>query len=93
MSLAGKGRFSGDLERGGHYNEKIGAPVYVDETGAVAGESFAIGDTTYAKLQRFVGKFGVEQRGIERVPENERTDTHLFKIGTMVCSSRREVIH
>jgi hypothetical protein len=43
--------------------------------GAVPGESFEYGDSWYAKTMRFVGKFGVEQRGIERVPEDERTDT------------------
>lgn len=78
-----------DVEKGGHiYKEKVGAPVYVDETGAVPAESFAIGDTLYAKIQRVAGKYGVEQRGIERVPENERSDTNLVKIGTMVCCTR-----
>ncbi|KAI8943342.1 hypothetical protein NX059_001359 [Plenodomus lindquistii] len=52
-----------------------GRAAYVEEDGAVAGESFAIGNGVLAKLQRFAGKFGVEQRGIERVPEYERTDT------------------
>ena len=69
-----------------HYaDQKFGAPVYADETGAVPGESFAIGDSLYARMQRAVGRFGVEQRGIERVPENERTDRNLVKVGTMVC--------
>ena len=63
-------------------NEKV-PPFYTDQTGGVPGESFEIGDTPYAKLQRFVGRFGVEQRGIERVPEDERTDTNLRKVGTM----------
>ena len=79
-----------DLEYGHdrRASEKIGAPVYVDETGAVAGDSFAVGDTWYAKTQRFVGRFGVEQRGIERVPENERTDGNLVKVGTLVRLAR-----
>ncbi|KAI9789441.1 MAG: hypothetical protein M1833_002414 [Piccolia ochrophora] len=47
---------------------------YVSEIGAVPGESFVVGDTLYAKLQRIAGKYSVEQRGIERVPEDERTD-------------------
>ena len=59
-------------------------PAYVDETGAVPGESFTYGNSTYAKIQRFAGKFGVEQRGIERVPEDERTDKSPHQIGTMV---------
>ena len=69
-----------DIESG----KKYGAPVLEDEFGAVHGESFAAGDTVYAKLQGFAGKLGVEQRGIERVPEDERTDTNLWKVATMV---------
>jgi purine-cytosine permease-like protein len=58
--------------------------TYVDDSGAVPGESFEVGDTLYAKLQRVAGKFKIEQRGIERVPESERTDTHgLVNVGTM----------
>jgi len=60
--------------------------IYVDETGAVPGESFSYGNTTYGKIQRFAGKYKIEQRGIERVPENERTDKSLYIIGTMVRS-------
>ncbi|KAI4149303.1 MAG: hypothetical protein L6R39_002541 [Caloplaca ligustica] len=58
-------------------------PVYADDTGAVPGESFAIGNSLYARIQRFAGKYAIEQRGIERVPEDERTDTNLAKVGTM----------
>ncbi|KAI9821121.1 MAG: purine-cytosine permease [Pycnora praestabilis] len=54
-----------------------------EEAHAVPAESFAIGDSWNAKAQRFAGKFGVEQRGIERVPENERTDKSLMNLGTM----------
>jgi hypothetical protein len=80
---------SAAVEAGEHYyaDQKFGAPVYADETGAVPGESFATGNTLYARLQRTVGRFGVEQRGIERVPENERTDTNLAKVGTMVSGA------
>lgn len=53
--------------------------------GAVPGESFVYGNSMYAKLQRVAGKLNVEQRGIERVPDNERTDTSYFNIGSMVC--------
>lgn len=51
--------------------------------GAVPGESFEYGDSLYARIQRIAGKFNVEQRGIERVPENERTDTSYFNISSM----------
>ena len=73
-----------DVETGDQYSEKRGAPVYTDDSGAVAAETFEYGNSTYAKLQRLAGKFNIEQRGIERVPENERTDTNLMKVGTMV---------
>ena len=56
-----------------------------DASGAVHGESFVVGDSTYAKLQRLAGRFRIEQRGIERVPEDERTDKSTLKVGTMVC--------
>ena len=64
--------------------EKGGLPTYTTDAPAVAGEVFTTGDTTYAKIQRFATRFGVEPRGIERVPEDERTDTNLRKVGTMV---------
>ncbi|KAF2707998.1 hypothetical protein K504DRAFT_468390 [Pleomassaria siparia CBS 279.74] len=67
--------------------EKVGmgmtAGHYADD-GAVAGETFVQGDGMYAKLQRLAGRFNVEQRGIERVPEDERDDTSLLNVGTMV---------
>ncbi|KAI9773146.1 MAG: purine-cytosine permease [Geoglossum simile] len=56
----------------------------VDDSGAVPAETFEVGDSVYAKLQRVAGKFKIEQRGIERVPENERTDLDgLVNVGTM----------
>ena len=64
--------------------EKFGGPILEDDTGAVHSESFAYGDGLYAKLQNFAGRLGVEQRGIERVPESERTDTSLRKVATLV---------
>lgn len=71
-----------------HKHIAPGIPVYGDDAGAVPGESFTYGDSLYARIQRFAGKYAIEQRGIERVPENERTDTNLAKVGTMVrlCS-------
>lgn len=62
----------------------VGNLLY-DDTGAVPGESFEYGDSLYARLQRFAGKLRVEQRGIERVPDDERTDTSYTNIGSMVC--------
>lgn len=62
-------------------------PSYVDsDTGAVPGESFEYGTSVFAKAQRLAGKFKIEQRGIERVPENERTDDKhpYLNVATMV---------
>lgn len=57
------------------------------EDGAVPGESFIYGDSLYAKAQRAAAKFNIEVRGIERVPEEERTETGLralLNVATMV---------
>jgi hypothetical protein len=54
------------------------------DAGAIPGETFVQGESLYAKVQRLAGRFHVEQRGIERVPENERYDTSLLNVGTMV---------
>ena len=58
------------------------------EDGAVPGDTFIIGDSWYAKTQRLAGKLKIEQRGIERVPEDERDDNGfkaLLNTMTMVC--------
>ncbi|KAM0802029.1 purine-cytosine permease [Usnea florida] len=68
-----------------------GSPVYNPEAPAVSGDIFITGDSLYAKIQRSVSKFGVEPRGIERVPEDERTDTNLMKAGTMWFSANMVV--
>ncbi|KAI1152707.1 purine-cytosine permease [Nemania diffusa] len=49
------------------------------------------GNSLYARLQTFAGKYGVEQRGIERVPENERTDTSMSQVGTLWLSANMVV--
>lgn len=75
-----------DVEYNAHQStdEKHRSVVVPDESGAVHGESFVAGNTLYARLQRLAGRFGVEQRGIERVPEDERTDKTVIKLSTMV---------
>lgn len=69
----------------GEKHRSVFAP---DESGAVHGETFVTGDTFYHRLQRFAGRYGVEQRGIERVPEDERTDKSTLKVGTMVSTTQ-----
>ncbi|PPJ50026.1 hypothetical protein CBER1_06793 [Cercospora berteroae] len=64
------------------------------EDGAVPGESFEYGSGWYAKVQRLAGKLNVEQRGIERVPEDERTDDGfkaLLNVSTMWLSANMVV--
>lgn len=73
--------------------EKHRSSIIPDESGAVHGESFVHGDGTYAKLQRMVTRFGVEARGIERVPDDERTDKNTMKVGTMVGGARVTCLH
>lgn len=58
---------------------------YIINENAVPKEAFTSGDSIYAKIQRIAGKLGVEQRGIERVPEEEKTDTSMSHAGTLVC--------
>lgn len=66
----------------------------VAEDGAVPGETFVLGDSLYAKAQRLAGRFNIEQRGIERVPEDERDDGGFkayLNTGTMVSLTVRQI--
>lgn len=80
-----------DVEKGPEVDNHLASDSNSNETrdtrsdGAVPGESFVYGNSLYARLQRFAGKLNIEQRGIERVPEDERTDTSYVNIGSMVC--------
>lgn len=73
-----------DMEKSPQAGDKPSSDSNND--GAVRGESFVYGNSAYARLQRLAGKFHIEQRGIERVPEDERTDTSYLNIGSMVRS-------
>jgi len=70
---------TGDVEAHSDSYEVVDAP-------AAYTSDYTAGNSMYAKIQRAAGKFGVEQRGIERVPEDERTDVNIYKIGTLVSS-------
>lgn len=66
--------------------EKIPEPTY--EAGSSdTGEVLHYGGV-FGKWQRIAGKYGVEQRGIERVEEDLRTDNKrpLLNVGTMWLS-------
>ncbi|KAK4504558.1 hypothetical protein PRZ48_005474 [Zasmidium cellare] len=83
---------AGSSSNSGEYEKRNGH--FVHEDGAVPGESFEYGNGWYAKIQRLAGKFHVEQRGIERVPEDERTDTGvkaLLNVSTMWFSANMVV--
>lgn len=74
------GRTEQDLEKGPQTAKSI---VDDNSDGAVPGESFVYGNSLYARIQRLAGKLHIEQRGIERVPADEQTDTSYFNIGSM----------
>ncbi|KAI1258421.1 purine-cytosine permease [Xylariaceae sp. FL1019] len=64
---------------------------HVTDLNSVPKEAFSEGNSVWAKLQRAAGKYGVEQRGIERVPSDERTDTSLTHVGTLWLSANMVV--
>lgn len=73
------------------YGTENDSGEYIPDEGAVAAETFVLGDSWYAKTQRLAGKFGVEQRGIERVPSDERDTAHISQVGTMWLSANMVV--
>jgi hypothetical protein len=79
-----------DLEKTVSLGEN-GSSDYIPDDGAVHAETFVLGDSWYAKTQRLAGKFGVEQRGIERVPSDERSPAHISQVGTMWLSANMVV--
>ncbi len=72
-----------DIEKG-RRSSAFGSALGFQTAAAVPGNAFTEGNSLYAKIQRFAGRYNIEQRGIERVPEDERTDRHLMNVGTMV---------
>ena len=66
------------------YVHEAGSADYIGDEGAIRGEALIIGDSYYARVQRFANRFGVEARGIERVPSDERSNAGMSQIGTMV---------
>ena len=70
------------------FNNETDSTEYIGDEGAVPAETFIVGDSFYAKAQRLAGKFGVEQRGIERVPSDERLPAGMSQIGTLVSFSK-----
>lgn len=48
--------------------------------------------TPPTKLQHILSKLKVETRGIERVPEEERTDTSYLNVGSMVLPPSKSIL-
>ncbi|KAI9784357.1 MAG: purine-cytosine permease [Peltula sp. TS41687] len=65
--------------------------AYTPDSGSLPEETFGVGDNLSAKLQRFAGKCKIEQRGVERVLEHERTDRHSINACTMWLSANMSV--
>ena len=63
----------------------VSQPSDNKEDYVVAEESLE-GESLCARALRLAGKLRIEQRGIERVPENERTDASYWSIGSIVCT-------
>jgi len=53
-------------------------------------KDLSAGEGLYASLHRFAGRFGVEERGIERVPRDERPNVGMSQVGLMVRKQRRQ---
>jgi NCS1 nucleoside transporter family len=77
--------FEKDVEKVPEHTDGYGSEDTVGETLEYPG--------FFGKVQKLAGKFGVEQRGIERVPENERTDNKhpLLNVATMWLSANMVV--
>ncbi|QSZ29298.1 hypothetical protein DSL72_003811 [Monilinia vaccinii-corymbosi] len=58
---------------------------------AIHSSSLQEGRTWYAKAHRYMSRFGVESRGIERVPSDERSAANMSQIGTLWLSANMVV--
>ena len=76
--------------------EKHPAPVEAElarDDAAVLGPSLERSNTLFSRLRRFTAQYGVEQRGIERVSEDQRTDTKgALNIFTLVRNTPPQVL-
>lgn len=81
---SGHGSSIGDKDR-------FGAAILVETVSQEMPDQQYGRDTAFAKVQRVAGRFGVEQRGIERVLPDERTDASMSKIGTLWLSANMTV--
>lgn len=75
-----------DVERGGGSTEEKDLAIQTEVTHSAAERTpnYDKQSGFFARAQELTGRFGVEQRGIERVLPHERTDTSVSKVGTLV---------
>lgn len=76
-----------DVEKsGGDRFAGTESDVDVGDGNAIHREELVAGDSLYARIQRLAGKVGAEQRGVERVPSDERSDAPMSQVFTMVST-------
>ncbi|KAI0443229.1 purine-cytosine permease [Xylaria telfairii] len=63
----------------------------INDIDAIHGYAPKEDKSLYARLQAFAGQYGVEQRGIERVPNDQRTDSSMSQVGTLWLSTNMTV--
>lgn len=83
----------GDVESGSPTSTRNTDVGEVVSGNAVRNQDVVAGNSLLAKLQNFAAKYGMEQRGIEWVPDDEREDTSVFRMGMMVRYSVRKEGH
>ncbi|EFW98667.1 purine-cytosine permease [Grosmannia clavigera kw1407] len=76
-------------------SEKYGttdvAVGYMGDENAIHSDELTRGTGFVGRLKAIGAKLGVEQRGIERVPSDERTDTSMSSVGTLWLSANMVV--
>lgn len=78
-----------DSEHGSSIGEK--SPNLVESISQERGSQQDQGQQVSSIVQLYADKFGFEERGIERVLPNERTDAGMSKIGTLWMSANMTV--
>ncbi|KAK3354236.1 permease for cytosine/purines, uracil, thiamine, allantoin-domain-containing protein [Neurospora tetraspora] len=70
-----------DLGHSSTTSEKDEAAVQGNNENVVHKEEFYAGNSIYAKLHQITGRWGVEERGIERLPSDERDARKPITVG------------
>ena len=76
-------QFDSDMEKHAvAEDEVLGSGTYTSPAPGSYEEE--VDNSLFARMNRVGTKLGVEVRGIERVPDEERTDNSYWNIGSMV---------